>query len=320
MSDKKNDSFEGLTDIGRAEEMIGMFRRDHPDDDAGVEDMLSQMLEELDRKGDSIKLSGTENDFHNFAVSITKILKDYDAATTIVSEGLKLHPYNTDLLADAIEYGSSSSTYQKNCGQWYRTLKGIDKKNWTWRSFSFSIDYLMSEYAKSSSVLSFDEILTLADQYQSYIPDREDAWLSKFNIYDQTNQREEGIHVLEEAMELFDSCPKCWLRYADIMMDRGKYENAEPVIKKILRDPKSSESVNMAYVYFLDSQCKMRRLINSDDYDEGIFEEKAVRKVYKSLQLALKSLDLRDNVRQRAEEYITRLEVETDIPYPENWR
>ncbi|SDG69299.1 tetratricopeptide repeat protein [Marvinbryantia formatexigens] len=318
MDNEKKNSFYGITDIGQAEELLNLFRRDHPNDIVGAENMLQELLEVL--LAPETKLTGTATDFHNFSVSITRITNDNRNALAIVKEGLKIHACDTDLLADALRYGYNCGE-KEECETLYKRLQSIDKSSWTWRAFSFSIDYLIGIYS-SDRVHSFsvEDILKLAQEYKENQPDEEDAWLSEQEIYAKTNQPEKGIKVLEEAMEKFSSCPRCWLRYADIMMDKGEYEKAEPVIKKMRRDPKTSEAINSSYMFYLDGLCKMRRLINSDEYDEGEVDPKEVLRVYKAFQLSLASPGLRENTKRNIEEQINRLSTETDIEYPQEWR
>ncbi|MBQ7681255.1 MAG: hypothetical protein IJT31_03460 [Oscillibacter sp.] len=58
------------------------------------------------------EMVGDENDYHNYAVVMSR-LDDYLAAYEIVKRGLQQFPYNTDLLADAINYGSKCNKYHE---------------------------------------------------------------------------------------------------------------------------------------------------------------------------------------------------------------
>ena len=148
-------------------------------------------------------------------------------------------------------------------------------------------------------------------------PYEEDAWLCEYEIYDGTNQREKGIKVLEEAISKFSLCPRCWLRYADIQMDSGEYELAEPIIRKMCRNPKSSESINPSYMHFLDGQCKMTKLLHSDAYENGEIDEKAVWEIYRAFHRSLTSSGLRESRRSKIDEYIVQLADESGIKFPD---
>lgn len=317
MENEHNNIFIGIADVGQAETILNQYRRDYPHDASGTESLLNDLLDALDAAD---QLIGDANDFHNFAVSISKVINDNQKATDIVQAGLKIHPMNADLLADAIKYGYSCGEKEK-CKEWYHTLNTIDKSRWTWRAFSFCIDYLLAEWTSSNqNDYTIEDILKVAKDYQNMIPDEEDAWLCEFEIYDGTNQREKGIKILEEAIAKFRFCPRCWLRYADIMMDRGEYEIAEPIIRKMLKNPKTSEKINASYMHFLDSQCKLEKLYASDAYEDGEVDEKAVWIVYRAFRKALSASGLRENIKAQINEYIVELSDETGIEFPDEWR
>lgn len=317
MENNQKNIFMGMSDVGQAEEIINQFRRDHPGDTAGAESLLNDLMEALDA---AEQLIGDFDSFHNFAVTISKMTSDNKRATDIVRAGLKIHPMNTDLLADAIKYGYSCGE-KENCKQWFSTLNEIDKSRWSWRAFSFSVDYLLAEWISSvQNDYTVADIHGLAKDYQHMKPYEEDAWLCEFDIYDGTNQREQGIAVLEEAISRFRFCPRCWLRYADIMMERGEYEAAEPIIRKMCRNPKTSENINASYMFFLDAQCKLTRLYNSDAYENGEIDELVVWNIYKAFRKSLASPGLRLNTKTRIDEYIMQLSDESGIEFPDEWR
>lgn len=322
---QKDNPFKGIKDVGQAESILNQFRRDNQGNEDGAENLLHDLLEALFENEDS--LFGDANDFHNFAVSISKLTQDNQNATRIIKAGLKIHPMNTDLLADAIKYGYNCGE-KAVCKQCYCTLQSIDKSRWTWRAFSFSKDYLMDEWTSNiQNDYSIDDIFKLVHEYQTHKPDAEDAWLCEFEVYEATNRKEEGIKVLETAINKFRFCPRCWLRYADLMMDRGEYEKAEPVIRKMCRNPKSGDTINASYMYFLDGQCRLTRLFESNEYEEydddedaAVKVEKEVWKVYKSFRKSLTSSGLRENVKAQIDEYITQIENDTNIHFPDEWR
>lgn len=304
-------AFSGLHDVGQAYDILNRFRQENPEDMEGIEEMLNDLLEALFSCQDN--LSGGADDFHNFTVSILKISSDNRSALQIAEEGLKLHGDNTDLLADAIQYGRNCGE-RAECANWYEKLLTIDKSAWTWRAFSFSIDFLLDEYA--SKRVTSEEILALVKEYQKYKPDEEDAWLSESEFYSSTNNRSKGIEILEIAEQKFKFCPKCWLRLADNRMDDGLYDEAEPYIKKLRRNPKSGESVNMSYVFLLDGLCRMAKMMATDEYEEGEYDIKEIQRVYKSFNIATSMPGYRDNIRRQIVEQIDRLERETDVEYP----
>ena len=309
----KENPFIGLHDVGQAEDILNRFRRENSDDMYAIEKLLNDLLDALLPCQEA--LTGGADDFHNFTVSISKISGNNRAALQIAEEGLKLHDDNTDLLADAILYGRNCGERQ-DCAIWYRKLLGIDKSAWSWRAFSFSIDYLLDEYASKRATT--EEILGLVNDYQKFKPDEEDAWLSEYDFYNSTNNRSKGLEALNIADAKFKFCPKCWLRLADLKMDDGLYDEAEPFIKKLKRNPKSGESVNMSYVFLLDGLCRMTKMMSTDEYEEGEYDEKEIYRVYKSFYISTSMPGYRDNIRQQIVEQIDRLERETEVNYPYN--
>lgn len=315
MEKNEKNPFSNMIDVGQAEHIFNQFRITNPNDPDAQLEMLSDLLEALLNAAEP--LIGDADDFHNFAVTVSKVANDNKGAYEIVREGLKIHRINTDLLADALMYGVNAGEGEE-CRSWYKTLMEVDKSCWTWRAFSFTITYLSDVYASNADNLAtINDIIALAKEYQKWLPDREDAWIALHRVYERFNQRAEGIAVLQEAIDKFRFCPKCWLRYADLMIDNGDYEEAAPIIKKMLRNPNSTEHINTSYMYFLDGQCKMAKLMDSDDYELGKVNKEDVIKVYRSFRLARKSQGLRESINQRIEEYIDRLTIETEIPYEE---
>lgn len=313
MDNKEQNPFIGIADVGQAEHILNKFRMDNPDESDALLQMLSDLLGALLMSNE--ELCGGADDFHNLAVTISKIANDNKNAYAIIKEGLKIHEVDTDLLADALLYGYNAGA-KEECEHWYCVLVSIDKSRWTWRAFSFTITYLLNLYAsEAKSGFTIGDVLNLATEYQQYRPDEEDAWISLYRIYNETNQQQKGIKVLEEAIKKFRFCPKCWLRYADTMVDYGDYEKAAPVIKKMLRSPNTSEYINPSYMHFLDGQCKMAKLMDTDDYDNGNIDEHLVRSIYRSFQLARKSQGLRESTNQSIDEYIERLTIETGIEF-----
>lgn len=313
MENNRVNPFAGIADVEQAEQILSNFRKENLDDLEAAQQLLKNLVTALLTA--KSQLCGDADDFHNFAVSISKISNDNRGAYSIVKEGLKIHNVNTDLLADALMYGYSCGE-KEECETWYAALQNVDKSRWTWRAFTFSINYLL-EIQGSSPAQNFstDVILALAQEYKSIKPDKEDAWIAEHNIYRRTNQHEKAIAVLEEAIKKFRFCPKCWLRYADIMMDYGEYEKVLPIIKKMLKNPNTTESINTSYMYFLDGQCKLAMLMDTPEFEKGTIDEAKVTSIYRSFQLARDSEGIREDIERRINGYINRLSIETGIPF-----
>lgn len=321
MSTENKESMDNLeiSDVGKAEELINLYKLDDRSSPRDGERLINELLTSLLQTGKLI--TGDADEFHNFSVSVLKFTSDYSTALDIIKAGLEIHETDTDLLADAIKYGYNCGE-KENCRTWYRRLCGIPKERWTWRAFTFSVDYLLELFgsAPGSNAISLSEIFSLVYEFQHYHPQREDGWLCEQKVYAETNQDEKGIEVLETAMERLKSCPKCWLRYADLMIERGEYDKAEPVVKKLRNDPRSDITVNGAYVYYLDGICRMRNILSSDDLENGNLDRRAVEQTYKTFYLAFNSPDIRNNIRSEIIQKVKRMEIETEIQNPYNFR
>lgn len=114
--------------------------------------------EDLLRICDSIinseSIYGSSSDYHNLAVSVAR-KGFYLQSFTVVQKGLKLYPYNIDLLADAVYYGSSAGKFSE-CEEYAKILLSRPLALWNWRAYTFMIDYYMD---KTDWLTTNDEIL-----------------------------------------------------------------------------------------------------------------------------------------------------------------
>lgn len=308
-SESEKNSF-SISSVADADELFSMAVE--VDGKDAAEEILDKIMKSLLETNKTIE--GLVDDFHNFSVSILRQYNNYRVALKIVELGLNIYEQNTDLLADAIRYGSNCGEMKK-CEEWISTLKGIDKAKWTWRAFSFSIEFLLSQYLSHSGI-SIETIVNLAKEYQKYFPNDEDGWRREQEIYSKTNQYEKSILILEDAINRFKFCPRCWLRYADLMMDEGEYEKAAPIIKKLRRNPLSMDSVNISYVYYLDGLCKMTELKHSSDFENNIFNEDVILEIYRLFYNAISQSDIRSSIRKKIKDLSKALEIETAIYCP----
>lgn len=301
----EDNPYRKLNNVGQAERILQEMEVQ------GGEDIYSQNMEKLMYElADALlmpnkQICGDADDFHNFSIMILKIASDYETAFEIVEVGLKVHSSDTDLLADAIRY-------TRNCGKetesrdYYGRLLEIDYSQWTWRAFSFVIDYLLDGFGDGNS--TYDKQLELVQQYQKYYPYEEDAYYSEYEIYNQNNEDQKAVGILKSVVEKMKFCPKCWMRYADIMIDRGEYEEARKYIRCLRIYPHSSDSVNMAHVYYLDGLCRSIAVLSQED-----FNEIEVKNIYKVLNMALSHSSCRKNIRMKIEDLFATMKMETGI-------
>ena len=284
-----------LNNVAKAYMLFEQAVIDEESNPRAAEDMLNKVMPALMESHTPIV--GEADDFHNFSVAILKRFDDYRVAMDVIEMGLKAYPANTDLLADAIKY-SANCAQRETASNHYFKLKMIDMSKWTWRSFSFSIDFLLDQYLEGDES-RLKDALSLVDAYKQYFPNREDPWKCEEDIYSKTNNIPKSIEVLKEAISKHSLCPKCWLRYADLMVDSGNYSEAAVYIKKLTTNPISADSVNMAYVFYMDGLCRMTAWQQTDEYQEEEFDEKTVNAIYRRFRKAVNHTDCRHNLREK---------------------
>lgn len=304
---KRANPYANLSNAGRAERLFSQAQGDGNRTEDQLDELLYDLADALLMEGK--KVSGDADDFHNLSVTLLRRADDFETAMEIVELGLKLHPTDPDLLADGINYGV-------NCGQASRSaqlfdqLQKIDQSLWTWRAFSFSADYLLDRYISGGTAANLNQVFELVRQYQRYYPTREDSRFIEYQIYDKTNQPQKAQEVLEKAIKELNYCPKCWLRYADIMMEQGCNSKAEPWLKKLRSRPQSAESVDASYAYYLDGLCRANAIL-----DSGNFDKDAVMEAYKALRLAKTHSSLRKRTEGKIDDLISILENESGYDF-----
>ncbi len=297
-----------IKSVGQAEKIIStiLLEQNSSNSVKNVYEIIDNLLE------DSNKIYGEVDDFHNLSVSIANLNDDYETAFEIIQRGLSIHPTNTDLIADIIRYGYNCGKYQ-DCAIWFENLNRITKRKWTWRAYSFTIDYLTNildqflEITDAEYESRFNQILDFVEQYKNAFPDKEDSYYSEFEVYWNTNNREKAVSVLKEKSNDEQYCPKIWLRYADILIDRGQLTEAENLVTKLIEDTQLSENGNSSYIYYLDGKCKVSKLLKSKDY---IYDD--VQKAYKSFSIALQS-NPHANLQLKIKKSVHRLQIESEI-------
>ena len=228
------------------------------------------------------EICGTEDEFHNLAVNLTKSNLE-DLACAVLERGIKMHK-NVNLLADYLQYGLRCG-YKKKCSEYFNLLKKIPKRIWTWRGFSFSIEYL--QYKLDNEVTTdkeidkiVKEIESIADEYLLKIPYSEDSYLVRSRIYRTVKDNpDKELEILKECMEKINVCPRVALRSADILFERGIYDETLQYVQRALNDANRTQgSINEGYGYYLAGLCKMSLLpkekmqVQKSDV-ESIYEE-----------------------------------------------
>ncbi|MBQ8297522.1 MAG: hypothetical protein IJX77_07050 [Ruminococcus sp.] len=278
--------------------------------------VLDALFSDTNKKNGIYNINGSSDDFHNLSISALTIDGDYQLAFQVAVAGLQLHQFNTDLLADAIRYGNKCQDID-TCYTYFNTLKKIEYQKWTWRAFSFSIDFLLETLSNLDSI-SFNstvsEIEKISENYlKYYITD--DSYFCKSKVFASQGNRDAEQKILQEALEKVTYCTKCWLKLADLYIDNGDFKHAKIYVSYLRKTPNSKSDVNLAYVYYLDGLCKLKEMLDKDDYPEI-----EVRNAYNSFKRALFHHSANQNLKQSIIDDIEQLQFESFYQCPFDYK
>ena len=243
------------------------------------------------------KILGTENlvgssdDFFNFAIELAR-LKDYDMACHMFKRGIDRYESSVDLLAGYLLYGIDCDHHKENCAEYYNKLCSIPDKDWTWRGYSFSLDYLQTrkEMAGADNQQEKEwcetEIVRLIEAFRLKYKGNERVYLAEARLYS-SSEPEKEFRILEEAVNTLSNCPRCAYRYVELLIDRADgsddYKKALAALKKALKIKPDNTDVNVADVYFLQGLCLIEIERENDNGD--IDEDKAIE-IFRLFQMA----------------------------------
>lgn len=267
-----------MISVGEAESKAREFADDRNYD---------ELFELADRILSQEIVFGAETDYHNFVMNYLRC-DAYDVACDILEKGLKQFPHSVDLMSDYLQSGINCNRIPQ-CEQYFSNLIQIPKVLWTWRGFSFAIDYLLFR-SKSLRGEELDSakasILLLDEEYASLFPTDEDPYLCKADILRAFNDYSGMKDALIYATEHILVCPKCCLRLADSLFDEGAYEEAASVIEKCkYQSIQTQDSINHAYLYYLSGLCKTAMLLKSS----SLQDKQYVQDIYHDFSIAQKA-------------------------------
>lgn len=296
---------ERVLSIGEAERLTKEYLME--DNEEAVYQLVQQVFSQE-------KVTGSIDDFHNFAINFSR-RDDYETACNILDKGLEQFPKAVDLLADYLQNGVNCNRLEM-CNKCYNTLMKIPMMRWTWRGFSFSVDYMqyMADNVESEEeLLSWkSRMLSLVQNYYKFFPYNEDVFLVKANIYKYFNEKNKEIEVLEEGLRQVKSCPKCALRLADTYFDRGEYSKSLQYIERCkVAAVQTQEKINQGYMYYLSGLCKAAEMHQISEYTN----QEKTEDIYKDFSLAEKLKMNFSAYKKVIERQIYILETKTGISY-----
>ena len=254
--------------------------------------IINSLMDSIDKdKPDKPVIIGNSSQFHNLSSEFAR-KGLYKHAEQVAAIGVRRYKYNADLLADIVKFGADSQEWDA-CKKAYDRLCSIDFKKWTWRCFTFSIDYLLnymevSEPDEAETIST--EIKGLISAYKELKDER--AWVAEANLLLAEGLRSEAIASLKEGVENVAVSPQCCLKLADLLLEDGEY--AEVIdysaigIRATAQDQPSASTAYLLYISALAKdalihqeaqklQVQKSEGINTDDHNLGFYNLTAVK-------------------------------------------
>ena len=204
----------------------------------------------------SATIFGTSEEYHNLASEFAR--HDlYKNARIIAVAGAEKFKNDVDLLADIIRFGSKSDGLEESKNA-YERLKEIDKSRWSWRAFTFSIDYLKDLIAigDGDDEYYYNEAMTLAEEYKKQLND-ERAWVAVAELHNMFGFTDKAISELKNGVEKVVVSPQCCLRLSDLLLKQGDYRG---VIKYSAIGARATAqeqpSSSVGYLFYLSALAK----------------------------------------------------------------
>lgn len=226
---------------------------------------------------------GDRNDYHNLAVVYSRD-DDYLTAYKVTVRGLQQFPFNTDLLADAIYYGSNCQKYEE-CRKHMTVLLQRPRASWTWRAFSFLIDYLKDcwDWEKNVDTIEglLDNALSISREYQKYIPNQERGYVAEYEVLINMSKlaiekgdEKKAQKLKKESLELLKNviysgkiaAVQCALRYIDIMFESQKFQDVIDIANQALRFGQATPTVRLGYFMYLSAQAREMLLYEEENW------------------------------------------------------
>lgn len=288
---------------------------------------MKQMLgESLDTQQGSqqedLKLIGSNEAFHNVATAFAGSGQFKDACL-VLEKGLELYPKETDLLADYLNYGVRAGEMDK-AGKYFGVLYEIPHDRYTWRSFTFIIDYLIScnKTGIFGDKVNKDNLKNtcqkLVREYKAYLPGEEKAYIAEYNVKASMGAKTNDLlNVLKDGVSKVTVSPQCCLKIVDISLESGDYQSVLDYAQRGLSvSAQEQESVDSGYFYYataLAMDAKWRD-VNDPAYKEPEYGKEII-KMYRTADLSLdeNKTTYRKVIKKRAN--MIAFEMDIDIPF-----
>lgn len=237
-------------------------------------DVLSALI---DRFANTDIINADADDFHNISVQLSR-KDEYILAIKVIDVGLRNYPWNTDLLADYIQYGTSicrsenennNTEYKKiqtEVKECYNKLIRIPRNRWTWRAYSFSIDYLADFLQDRVEPDEADEYLNEAYKFSKAFVKQfasDESYVSLAEVTEKKNGIKASLNILENALNSGELkiAPKCAMRYAEKLFSSGRFDESLKIAQRGIRDAaQTQQKVSLGYLYLLSGLSRISLL------------------------------------------------------------
>ncbi len=227
------------------------------------------------------------------------------------------------MLADLISYRLKSGQAEI-CEKTYKTLESISKDFWNWRAFSFTIDYQLGRIKQVASNEERGQIKEIALDLSNLFVKKyksDQAFYTKATVLrtfglpnGKDGENEET--VLETGIRVAKNAPKCALRLADILFDKGEFSEAIKVLRICCGGVfRPQPDISAGYAYLLLALSKSSELFEKvEDFGDEV-DEKYVTGIYNDFHTAI-SNGLNEVYKRAAGSAIKTIKAQTGLDYP----
>jgi len=265
------------------------------------------------------ELFGDKSEFHNVALNLARV-NQYQLACLVLDGGLCSYPNDTDLLADYLSFGVKCGK-EERAKECYDKLEEIPKKFYTWRSFSFMLDYLLYCYTANmvdSEVDVKGECNKVLTDYKQFLPQEEKAYMAEYEVEETFGASDEVLlDILKTAVAKIKVAPQCCMKFVDKSLELGNYDDVILYSRRGLSAAaQEQESVDTGYFYYAMALAMDAKWY--DDKDDKFGDIEYAKNIIKKYCAADISLDrnkdtYRKLLRKRANMIAT--EIEINLPY-----
>ena len=152
------------------------------------------------------------------------------------------------------------------------------------------------------------DIDALIEDFMKFFPFDERPYLAKADIHIMLADAESAINALIEGAEKIKVAPRCCLRYADIMLERGEYSEVIKYAQKGMRaSMQEQEVVSTGYLYYISGLAK-----DALAHKENGLDVNSVESILTDYRIAYRILEPdKTTYRGIIEKRVTILEIES---------